>query len=368
MRFVLLILIAAVVLAACPASLSANPAAASCPGFGGDKAFDALVATLSADTSCQHARATLHDCAWGSSADTSFAPIVAKTCEKGFFSKLTPTAKLNYEKRMQMCAFREALQQGTMYMSAAALCQADVAADFDADPAKADVPVHASFDCTKAHTTLERAICGDDTLGQADIILADAYKGALASVGDGKNRLVEQQRRWLASLQAACRLQARDGVSRAAIACATTAFEKRFTSLDDCENTDCSASTDIVIPSVAPRASFDCQKPGTALEITICADADLGKADIALAAAYREAQDYVGVAGHDALVASERRWLHFAGSACPLGVVGSIPSVWARACVRSTFETRIEQLRDCPKRAESARAACLDDFRVLPKS
>lgn len=63
----------------------------------------------------------------------------------------------------------------------------------------------ASFDCAKATTWIEEAVCEDETLGQLDERLAAAYRQARErSRADGAalERLTDQQRAWL---------QARDG-------------------------------------------------------------------------------------------------------------------------------------------------------------
>lgn len=57
-----------------------------------------------------------------------------------------------------------------------------------------------SFDCAKASTFSEKAICSDTLLGKLDGALAENYKYMLASdIGDGaKNDLKATQRKWLA--------------------------------------------------------------------------------------------------------------------------------------------------------------------------
>ncbi len=146
--------------------------------FASDDAFDQLANSLSHAKSCDEAAKKMWDCAWGSSADTQFAPIVIGKCEKTFFDKLSPTAKKRYEDEMQLCAYEYARQGGTMFMSEAALCQVDVAKEFAAHPAAArKLPSRASFDCHKAKKPLEKAICSDIRLGHADIVLSRVYAG-----------------------------------------------------------------------------------------------------------------------------------------------------------------------------------------------
>src|SRR5437660_590284 len=159
----------------------ALPAAAqeACEFFS-DDAFDKLARALSHAKSCAAAAAKMHDCAWGSSADTQLAPIVVAKCEKTFLGKLSAPAKKRYYEEMQLCAYQFARQTGTMYMSAAALCQVDVAAHFAGAPEIANQPSpRAGFDCDKARTPLETAICSDIRLGHADIVLSRVYAGLM---------------------------------------------------------------------------------------------------------------------------------------------------------------------------------------------
>lgn len=59
-------------------------------------------------------------------------------------------------------------------------------------------PAHAaSFDCAKAGTMIEKAICGDPALSELDSQLAQAYKGALATTSN-KDGLKAEQKAWLA--------------------------------------------------------------------------------------------------------------------------------------------------------------------------
>ena len=60
-----------------------------------------------------------------------------------------------------------------------------------------------SFDCAKAATTLEHAICADDILSGIDADLAAIYTEALAQSADPET-LRSQQRDWAAQRAAAC--------------------------------------------------------------------------------------------------------------------------------------------------------------------
>jgi uncharacterized protein len=62
-----------------------------------------------------------------------------------------------------------------------------------------------SFDCGKASTSVERAICGDAKLAAVDRELASTYDGLLAKLsGPAKDHLVKDQARWLENRGASC--------------------------------------------------------------------------------------------------------------------------------------------------------------------
>jgi uncharacterized protein len=78
-------------------------------------------------------------------------------------------------------------------------------------------PLHAagrpSFDCSRASSWAERAICNDDTLCAADREMSAAFATRRAALGDvGRQHLLTEQRRWLgrrdecrtAAMPAAC--------------------------------------------------------------------------------------------------------------------------------------------------------------------
>jgi uncharacterized protein YecT (DUF1311 family) len=200
-----------------------------------DETAPALDKLLTSDPSCAKANARLKACAFGSMADDQFAAIVIQKCEQTFLSSLSPQEKSRYVDERQLCTYEYARQQGTLYISEAALCHADVAANFSAHPELARQPApRASFDCNKATTPLEKAICSDMKLGRADIILARVYKGALKEApATERPALIASERNWLRSIPASCKLSA-SPPSAATIDCIRNAFELRFTALDGC--------------------------------------------------------------------------------------------------------------------------------------
>lgn len=210
------------------------PAQSNCQ-FGGEKAADDLVQALTKEPSCSKASELLDECLWGSSADAQFASIVVDKCEKTFLSKFTPAEKTRYRQERGLCAYEFARQEGTIALSENYVCQADVAAQFAANPAMAKQPFpRASFECAKAKTALERAICADKKLGEADIVLGRSYKAVLGMfTGPNRATVVGLQKTWLNGVLRKCAVgrghlfvQQRD--------CVRNEFETRFMDLDGC--------------------------------------------------------------------------------------------------------------------------------------
>jgi uncharacterized protein len=351
-----------------------------CPfGFGGEKAADGLDKALHDQKSCKSAVELMSKCRWGSSADSEFAPIAIEKCEGDFLKKLSPAGMDNYTTQMQLCAYEYARQEGTISISEAAMCQVDVAAKFASDIVANDhVPAKASFDCTKAQTVLEKSICSDVRLGHADLVLAVVYENAKKWAGpDVRAKLAQSERNWLGAMPPRCKI-GDVPLSEEQVNCLRDQIETRFSIMDGCGDAEDSGAclldidspenvNDIGPATAMPRASFDCEAPKTGLEIVICADSDLGQADIKLTQVYHDTDAKMGSAQHHALVESENGWLHFVNSTCPLGVVGGIPPVLTRACVRSAFETRIDQLQACSEKPAGEQVLCLNAYRLDAK-
>jgi uncharacterized protein YecT (DUF1311 family) len=217
----------------CGFNLSAS--AQSC-SFGGDKAFEATRKLLFNAATCAAASHILEKCMWGSSADNEFSFIVVKKCEASFREKLTATQENRYKEKMRLCDDKYASMQGTISISEAALCRASVAEDFASDPVKASAPApRASFDCRRAASPLEHAICSNRELGIADLNLSEAYKDTIRAASS-KQRLVliRNQKDWLKTLTDRCQISPKSEHSQKIIECLQTEFRNRFQFLDSC--------------------------------------------------------------------------------------------------------------------------------------
>lgn len=210
-----------------------SPAQEKC-GFGGEENFEKTKKLLEQTKTCKDAAATLHECAWGSSADNMFASIVIPKCEEEFRDKLTPKAGERYEQEMRLCGLQYAKQGGTMSISAAAMCGADTASSYAETPARwGEEPLRASFNCKRAKSKLENAICSNQDLGDADILLSRIYTNTLHLTdfvfsADLRNN----QKAWLEHLPATCDFS--HPTAEALSKCLLREYEKRFSMIDLC--------------------------------------------------------------------------------------------------------------------------------------
>ena len=100
------------------------------------------------------------------------------------------------------------------------------------------LPVHAaSFDCAKASSPFEKAICANDALSAADDRLAKSYATAIGGLsGKALAGLREDQRAWLNFAQAACSPAAKPltsgSYSETAQQCLVDVFDGRSTVLE----------------------------------------------------------------------------------------------------------------------------------------
>ena len=95
-----------------------------------------------------------------------------------------------------------------------------------------------------------------------------------------------------------------------------------------------------VFPAVAQSGpSFDCAKASNAIERAICKDADLAKADRALAAAYKALADRLSGPAKEALEKDQVQWIVARNRACQRD-----PDV-VPYCLKQRYAARLETLR-----------------------
>ncbi|MBI4724349.1 MAG: hypothetical protein HY765_05030 [Rhodomicrobium sp.] len=100
-------------------------AQADCPVSG--HSIDAIVQAIESAPDCQASHRTMSACLFGASGDVPLAEAVIKKCEASFLAKLTQSELRTYERERAACVTKYAKMQGTMYISAAAACEASVA-------------------------------------------------------------------------------------------------------------------------------------------------------------------------------------------------------------------------------------------------
>jgi uncharacterized protein len=94
-----------------------------------------------------------------------------------------------------------------------------------AAPAAAQEGPKASFDCKKAATPVERAICQGLHTAELDRAMDELYKAALAKVGAERAAVEAQQRQWLAQRNTAC------GRAKPGVTCIEKLYKQRIVAL-----------------------------------------------------------------------------------------------------------------------------------------
>jgi hypothetical protein len=89
-----------------------------------------LIAAITQAPSCRASFAILSACRYGAGGDVELAGIVTERCEKTFLPALKPAAKRAYAKARKACERKYAGKQGTMYVSAQVICEAEAAVRF----------------------------------------------------------------------------------------------------------------------------------------------------------------------------------------------------------------------------------------------
>jgi hypothetical protein len=108
-----------------------------------------------------------------------------------------------------------------------------------------------------------------------------------------------------------------------------------------------------------PRASFDCKKAQAPLEVAICSDIKLGRADVVLGRVYSGTVKSLTGATRQAFIESEKHWLKSIPEKCKL----SVPSIsqGALECVRNEFELRFSAIDECGVVGGDEIVQCLED-------
>jgi hypothetical protein len=115
-------------------------------------------------------------------------------------------------------------------------------------------------------------------------------------------------------------------------------------------------------PLAPVKASFDCGKARTKLELLICSSEIIGGEDIDLSAAYRKAFNSAAPDARTVLVASENGWLSYVAKSCIGAAIGDYDS---KSCAEQAFADRADQLKRCLSKSGDEEKACLNAYAAV---
>ena len=111
------------------AAISA-PARADEPCPAQSRSLDDIVATISSAPDCARAYAVMNACLFTASGDVALAKAVEDVCEPRFLDKLSSRQRRVYASEVARCRHKYEGQEGSMYITFAATCEAGVAVDY----------------------------------------------------------------------------------------------------------------------------------------------------------------------------------------------------------------------------------------------
>ena len=105
-------------------SLGSSPAwAEDCPATSRDD----VVAAMEKAPSCSRAMQIASACSSGATGDVGLTDAVEARCEADFLGRLNARQKRTYQREKDACDRKYSRKEGTMYISFAAFCRAEVA-------------------------------------------------------------------------------------------------------------------------------------------------------------------------------------------------------------------------------------------------
>ena len=107
------------------ASGAAGAAAPQCPAK--SSFWEDVVAALKEAKGCDAAMKVFEACQLGAGGDTTYGEVVEKRCEADFLDKANVARKHAYQRELGVCDRKYRNKSGTMYISFAAFCRAQVA-------------------------------------------------------------------------------------------------------------------------------------------------------------------------------------------------------------------------------------------------
>jgi uncharacterized protein len=156
------------------------------------------------------------------------------------------------------------------------------------------VSIAPSFDCKRAGSEDEVAICQNNELAEKDGVLAQLFRSKLRQEVPSVIKVTKaEQREWLRSRR----------LCKADIACLNRIYDLRLTSLSSNLPTIPSQRTSVSFPS------FDCNKALTADEIVICQNSELSEKDRSLARLFNSKLRQEVPSAIKVTKAEQREWL-----------------------------------------------------------
>ncbi|WP_027550108.1 hypothetical protein [Bradyrhizobium sp. Cp5.3] len=101
---------------------------------------DEVVDTINTQSGCESAMKVFQDCQLTASGDVDLGAAVEKKCEADFMPGLNGAQKHAYQREMRVCDGKYRNKSGTMYLSFAAFCRAEVAQRYSQRALKAAGP------------------------------------------------------------------------------------------------------------------------------------------------------------------------------------------------------------------------------------
>jgi|GEM_PF-1811462 len=114
------------------------------------------------------------------------------------------------------------------------------------------------------------------------------------------------------------------------------------------------------------QAGFPCRDAETAQERLVCARPALAAADVELNRSYRAASAQLGPEGRRQLRISQRAWVNFRDSVCPIDRSGHSLHRSAESCLEARYAERSAELRDAVRQLGPFRVVRLDGYRLWP--
>jgi len=196
----------------------------------------------------------------------------------------------------------------------------------------------ASFDCKKAGTVVEKAICNNVQVSELDGKLGEIYLQLKKSLPKNEfNQLKIEQRDWLK----------KRNICGSDTLCLFRLYEQRIAELSSksiqnsseqnngcfSDNIDCLLSNDEKFAELKQYSNFSCARPDTVVEKMICANHSLSQMDNMLRELYSQRLKSSSETESEQLMQKQQEWLIQRNNCVVIGV----------DCLLSSYEQRITE-------------------------